>query len=402
LHSTKCVKQRYTPSSKDVLELLDTFRLMINEAIRVGVEKNITSRFKLSNETYFKFRNNNLHTWYRLSAIEKASSILKNYRKSRRKSAKVKRPYVRKSFASLGNQAFQINREGKLRIPIEPKHFVEIPLNRHTLEVLSAPNLKLGSITITLSSISISFSKEIEEIIPKGYIGIDRNLDNATTASSDGRFVKFDTSNITKMKEKFSEVKSHFNRNDSRVRKQVFAKYGRKQSEIENHELHNIAKKIAKEAKKLSFGLVMENIKGIRRLYKRGNKQSRKFRRKLNSWSFYKLQKMIEYKAKWEGIPVIHVPPHRTSSTCAICGSKVVEFAERKIWCPKCKTLVDRDLNAARNILARGLRFKPIGLPREVMKRNPQIMAAILRADGSQLTSATEDRLSTTKEDAPT
>jgi putative transposase len=114
-----------------------------------------------------------------------------------------------------------------------------------------------------------------------------------------------------------------------------------------------------------------------------------KYRGRLNSWSFYRLQKMIEYKAKWQGLKVIYVPPHKTSSACAICDSKVVECAERKVWCTKCKTLVDRDENAAKNILARGLRFKPIGLPREARKGNPVKelkTEVILRADGSQLT----------------
>ena len=46
---------------------------------------------------------------------------------------------------------------------------------------------------------------------------------------------------------------------------------------------------------------------------------------------------------------------------------------------------MDRDENAAKNILARGLRLKPIALSREAVKRNPPT-EVILRADGRELT----------------
>ncbi len=383
MKAVKAVKQSYE-SSEEILPLLDTFRFMLNEAVRVGVDKNITSRFKLSNEVYHQLKNG-LHSWYRLAAIEKASVILKNYRREKRKNRNAVKPYVWRRFACIGNQGYKI-KDGILYLPIEAGHFVEIPLTEHTRKILSDPSLKLGSVSLTAFTISIAFSKETAEVEPCGLIGIDRNLDNSTIVSSDGSIQVFDTSRITRMKDNYSEVKSHFKRNDHRIRKQVYGKYGQKQTEIENQELHKISKEIIEKAKSLNFGIVMENIKGIRKLYRKGNGQGNNYRRRLNSWSFYKLQQMIEYKARWEGLKVIYVPPHKTSSTCATCDSKIVECAERKVWCPRCKTLVDRDINTARNILARGLRFKPIGLPGEAMKGN-ETPTPILLVDGSQLMS---------------
>ena len=383
MKAVKAVKQSYE-SSEEIIPLLDTFRFMVNEAVRVGIDKSITSRFKLSNEVYHHLKND-LHSWYRLAAIEQATSILKNYRREKRKNPNTKKPYAWRRFVCIGNQGYKV-KDGILYLPIEAGHFVKIALNAHTLRVLSDPSLKLGSISLTAFTISIAFSKETAEVEPSGLIGIDRNLDNSTIASSDGSVQFFDTSRITRVKDNYSEVKSHFKRNDHRIRKQIYSKYGKKQTEIENQELHKISKQIVEKAKSLNFGIVMENIKGIRKLYRKGNGQGNKFRRRLNSWSFYKLQKMIEYKAVWEGLKVIYVPPQKTSSSCATCGSKVVECAERKVWCPKCKTLVDRDINAVRNILARGLRFKPIGLPGEAMKGN-ETPTPILLVDGSQLMS---------------
>jgi len=85
------------------------------------------------------------------------------------------------------------------------------------------------------------------------------------------------------------------------------------------------------QAKARRFGIIMENLKGIRKLYRRGNGQGSNYRGRMNAWSFYDLQRQIEYKARWEGIPVTYIPPQKTSSTCAICGSKITEQSMEEI-----------------------------------------------------------------------
>ena len=92
-----------------------------------------------------------------------------------------------------------------------------------------------------------------------------------------------------------------------------------------------------------------------------GNGQSRNYRARMNSWSFGLLQRQIEYKARWAGVRVIYVPTRNTSKRCSICGYKTLENTQRRLWCPHCGTILDRDENAARNIAARGLRFSPNG-----------------------------------------
>ncbi|MDE1764012.1 MAG: transposase [Thaumarchaeota archaeon] len=104
---------------------------------------------------------------------------------------------------------------------------------------------------------------------------------------------------------------------------------------------------------------INHNIRGSqgnKKLYKKGNGQGNKYRRKLNSWSFYELQRQIEYKARWEGIPVNFVDPKRTSQLCPICGGKCQEdkFRLRKLWCINCKRSMDRDVVAALNISYKG------------------------------------------------
>jgi len=355
--AVKAVKQSYKPI-QELEDVLETFRCMVNYCIHVGLERNITSRFKLQKEVYEELHNG-FHTWYILSAVEKATAILRNYRKSKRKNPSVKVPYVHKPFLSIGNQAYRIV-DGKLRLPSKPRQFIFIPLNKHTLEVLSDPGLKLGSITLTASTVSISFSKEIAEIEPTGLMGLDRNLNNVTTCNTKGEIARYDLSEATRIKSAYREVKSHFKRNDARIKRQIFRKYGEKEWNKVNQILHYTSKEIMERAKEDRLGIVMENLKGIRKLYCKGNEQGRRFRSRLNSWSFYELQRQIEYKANWEGIPVIYVHAGSTSKKCSICGLSLIPEENRVLKCPL-HGLVDRDVNATRNILSRGMRFVPIG-----------------------------------------
>jgi transposase len=53
--------------------------------------------------------------------------------------------------------------------------------------------------------------------------------------------------------------------------------------------------------------------------------------------------------------------------------------------CTLCGFTVDRDVNAARNILARGLRFKPDALPSEAMVKERVALTPILKVDGSEV-----------------
>jgi len=56
------------------------------------------------------------------------------------------------------------------------------------------------------------------------------------------------------------------------------------------------------------------------------------------------------------GVHVIKVNPHNTSQNCSNCGKKVPKtLSVRTHSCPKCGTVLDRDENAAINILNKAL-----------------------------------------------
>src|SRR2546422_5094839 len=182
-------------------------------------------------------------------------------------------------------------------------------------------------------------------------------------------------------------------RNDSRFRTRVFSKYGQRQRNRVQPLLHNVSKRIVEEAKTRRYGIVMERLTGIRRLYRKGNFQVRSYRARMNGWSFGELQRQIEYKARWEGVKVVYVPARNTSKWCSICGYKTLESTKRRLWCPNCGTILDRDENAARNIAAGGLRFSHNGPPGEAMveEREPENATLILKVDGGKLSQQTND-----------
>jgi putative transposase len=69
-----------------------------------------------------------------------------------------------------------------------------------------------------------------------------------------------------------------------------------------------------------------------------------------------KTRQLTAYKAERRGGRVILVEPRGTSQECSGCGKTVEKaLSERVHSCPHCGLKLDRDVNAARNILARGL-----------------------------------------------
>ena len=132
-----------------------------------------------------------------------------------------------------------------------------------------------------------------------------------TLADSDGSILRHDLGRATEVKARCRETKSHLKRNDARIRRVVYGKYGRIQRNRVSSLLHNVSASIVKTAKEKRFGIVMEDIRGIRKLYRKGSGQGTTYRARLNSWSFYELQRQIEYKARWEGIPVGYVASER-------------------------------------------------------------------------------------------
>jgi putative transposase len=69
------------------------------------------------------------------------------------------------------------------------------------------------------------------------------------------------------------------------------------------------------------------------------------------------LGQWLEYFGKVFGVATVAVPPHNTSANCSNCGEEVKKsLSTRTHKCHHCGFVLDRDWNAAINILELALR----------------------------------------------
>jgi putative transposase len=377
---------------------------MVNDCLRVGLKfeeenRSTPSMKKLSLLCYGQLKRYEVYSAYRLTAISKAAGILSARKKSMRRGFFTRDPYVSRP---LLVSCYNVKVQGrKLRVQLGDGRFEDIPLNAHTLRVISDAGLRINSFTLTATSLSICFSKE-NEVEPgafTGAIGIDRNLRNLTVGD-DEKVTYYDMTKTVEIAANTRSIVRSFKRSDARVLRSISSKYGRRRSEKTMQIIHGVTKQIVQEAKANKQAIVFEEIRGIRTLYHKGNGQGRSFRGRMNSWPFHEVKRQVEYKAAWEGVPVITLSRNETRGTtmdCARCGERLQSPARgdlghhRQLWCGKCERWMDRDLVAVLNISRRGrvrfARSSTEGGAGEAVKGNAghDGEPLILRVDASKL-----------------
>ena len=293
---------------------MEIFRQMLNECIRIGLAENKTSFLSLRYACYPKLKDYKIAAAYKNNAISRAAGILLIYRKLLKKGRRVRKPYCWKPILTT---CYDFKLKGDL-IVLPSK--LNVALNDYALKKIQRS--RINSITISKGKLNISFSREVQPTECREILGIDTNLENVTLAGNN--FTKrFDTQEIGLAKQRYREIKSHFKRTDHRVLKEISGKYGKLQADKAQSEIHKVSARAVKLAKKQRAAIALEDLKGIRKLYRRGNGQGTNFRARLNSWAFGEFQRQIQYKAKGEGLPVIYVNAGNSSAKCMSCGNKM-------------------------------------------------------------------------------
>lgn len=103
IKAVKSVRFYYT-STPLTRELLETFRSMVNEAIRICLAEDIRGRLRLRNRIYKDFQERYGVVWcFPYPVAEVAWSIVKKHRKWHR------RPYAKRSMMKMDSRNYSLN-----------------------------------------------------------------------------------------------------------------------------------------------------------------------------------------------------------------------------------------------------------------------------------------------------
>ncbi len=216
----------------------------------------------------------------------------------------------------------------------------------------------IKSITVSMTTdnkyyISLLVESEIKPLKESiNTIGLDLGIKELIVDSNghkykNHKYLTKSQNKLAKEQRKLSKmVKGSSNRNKQRIK---VARIHRHINNQRNDYLHKLSKKIIDE----------NQIVCIEDLKVKNMEQNHKLARSIVDASWSSFVSMLIYKADWYKRKVIKVPStYPSSQLCSKCGYKnsiTRDLAIRKWTCPKCGSIHDRDINAAKNILSKGI-----------------------------------------------
>lgn len=110
---------------------------------------------------------------------------------------------------------------------------------------------------------------------------------------------------------------------------------------------------------KLSTRLISENqVIAVETLAVSNMQKNRCLAKSISDASWSEFVRQLEYKAQWYGRTLVGIDRwYPSSKRCSDCGHTApkMPLSVREWTCPECGSIHDRDVNAARNVLAAGL-----------------------------------------------
>jgi len=203
-------------------------------------------------------------------------------------------------------------------------------------------------------AILVKSAAEIKTALNRQVLGIDLGVKSLAVLSNGKVFENPHTlivaqARLAKLQREVSRrKKGSANRQKSIAR---LAKAHKRVTDIRAHTLHQISDYVTAKCKPAVIVLEDLNVAGML--------QNHSLARAIADASFSELRRQIEYKAAHLGIEVIIADRwYPSSKTCSNCGAIKADLtlADRVFVCPDCGFEIDRDLNAARNLAALGMK----------------------------------------------
>ncbi|AZQ38127.1 transposase [Streptomyces cyaneochromogenes] len=199
-----------------------------------------------------------------------------------------------------------------------------------------------------------------------GAIGIDVGLDHLLTLSTgekiaNPRCERKDRARLAVAQRNLAR-KQKGSANRAKARRKVAKVYARIADRRRDH-LHKLTSKLVRE----NQTLVIEELT-VRNMVK-----NRKLARAISDAAWSEFRGMLEYKAAWYGRELIAVdrwfPSSKLCSTCGTLQDRMPLHV--RTWTCGCGTTHDRDVNAAKNLLAAGLAVTACGAGVRPQRRTP-------------------------------
>ena len=262
---------------------------------------------------------------------------LSKYPKFRRSGRYNSFTYPQSGFRIEGGRVIKLSTIGKVRVT----------LHRHVTGAIKRATV-IRDIDQWFVALLV---EEVPDVVRSGdgKIGVDTGI-SKLVALSDGTLIdnpRFLNTSLERIKS-LQRCLSHKKRGSSNREKAKLslAKAWRQARRQRDDFAHKLSDQLTKENRVIIF----EDLK-IQNMVKNHSLASA-----IMDAAWGQLRRLTAYKAERRGGRVILVNPGGTSQKCSGCGEMVPkELSERVHDCPRCGLVMDRDVNAARNILERGL-----------------------------------------------
>lgn len=200
----------------------------------------------------------------------------------------------------------------------------------------------------------VSFSCEVEanELHPTNeVVGVDVGLDSFATFSTgdkidNPRFYRRDEADLKRVQQRKDAAKKAENWPENAKQKAILAKIHERIANRRSDFAHQQSRKLVNRYQVIAFEALAPQEMG----------KSSGMRKSIMDVAWSQFISMTVSKAAEAGRRVILVDPRNTSKMCSRCGELVMKtLSDRTHSCPHCGLVMDRDRNAAINILQRGL-----------------------------------------------